>query len=440
MFHLLLLMFQFSSLVELSFSTDTAMPVESEKKVLVSLSLNLNGGGESEQIQAELKVLEGECSHDSVINFGKEHNVDSGSLFNLKRQLDARATSQEHLHIIRHPVESHNTLGSDVLIKKARKQLSKGQYLKAGRNLLHHNNSPDEDVGEELRAMLGQVIEGERLHDQMQDLKCGQPSYTGVLERLSQLSPKSGDFPLKIAECHAETDKYSLALQTTASVLKATGFKGRWKDEQSRTKAVLLAHQMSLELGDIEAASKKLSVALRADPNCDAIKVAFSKLKKIRKSVKAAKKDLQKTYNKRALGALESALEMTAAYNLTTDVLKGKLMLDLCLAMARVRRHEKALIVCNEAIDLTNITMDGLFMDTGQLASAFIARGESLVADYDYSEAVRDFRSAFDIASQGEIQDDARQKQQNAEWKARVRFSLSLPSLLPNLLHPFLSL
>ena len=84
--------------------------------------------------------------------------------------------------------------------------------------------------------------------------------------------------------------------------------------------------------------------------------------------------------------------------------------------------------------------MDGLFMDKGQLASAFIARGESLVADYDYSEAVRDFRSAFDIASQGEIQDDARQKQQNAEWKARVRFSLSLPSLRPNLLHPFLSL
>ena len=99
---------------------------------------------------------------------------------------------------------------------------------------------------------------------------------------------------------------------------------------------------MSLELGDIESASKKLSVAIRADPNCNIINTAYSKLKKIRKSVKSAKKDLKKTYNKRALTALESALEGTKHYNLTTQVLKGKLMLDLCLVMARVRRHEKA--------------------------------------------------------------------------------------------------
>ena len=99
---------------------------------------------------------------------------------------------------------------------------------------------------------------------------------------------------------------------------------------------------MSLELGDIESASKKLSVAIRADPNCNIINTAYSKLKKIRKNVKSAKKDLKKTYNKRALTALESALDGSKHYNLTTQVLKGKLMLDLCLVMARVRRHEKA--------------------------------------------------------------------------------------------------
>jgi tetratricopeptide (TPR) repeat protein len=217
------------------------------------------------------------------------------------------------------------------------------------------------------------------------------------------MAPKSGDFPLQVAECYAVTQRYSLALQTTAAVLSATGSKGRWKDGQSRTKAVILAHRMSLELGDIESSSKKLSVAIRADPNCESINKAYSSLKKIRKSVKSAKKDLKKTYNKRALEALESALEGSKKYNLETQVLKGKLMLDLCLVMARVRRHEKALIVCNEAIDLTNVTMDGLFMDTGQLASAFIARGESLMADRDYSEAVRDFRRATEIA--GECQE-----------------------------------
>ena len=39
--------------------------------------------------------------------------------------------------------------------------------------------------------------------------------------------------------------------------------------------------------------------------------------------------------------------------------------------------------------------------------------------DRDFSEAVRDFRRATEIASQGEIRNDAEQKQRDAEWKAK---------------------
>ena len=407
---------------------------ESTEEILISLNLNLNAAGASgddnnPSTSTVIEVRQGQCSHDSVIHFGVKHNIDSASLINLKQQLDTRAVREDiSKQVSNHPIEKHNTLSKEILLKKATKELKKGQYLKAGRNLLHvatqskpqSESEPNTSNTEQLHTMLSQIIEGSRLKKNLETMSCGQSSYSGTLERLSQLSPNSGDFPYLIASCYAEEEQYSLALQTTANVLKATGSKGKWKDTHARTKAVLLAHRMSLELGDIESASKKLSVALRADPNnCDSITSAFTKLKKIRKSVKSAKKDLKKTYNKRALGHLETAMELANVYNLTTNVLKGKLMLDLCLAMARVRRHEKALIVCNEAIDLTNITMDGLFMDTGQQASAFIARGESLVADYDYKEAVRDFRSAADIAGQGEIQDSAREKQRNAEWKSQ---------------------
>ena len=89
---------------------------------------------------------------------------------------------------------------------------------------------------------------------------------------------------------------------------------------------------MSLELGDVDAAAKKLSVALRADPNAEAIKRAFNRLKKIRKKIKSAAKDLEKTYNKRALEALHEALELSEAYNLETGALRGKLMMNMCIA------------------------------------------------------------------------------------------------------------
>ena len=421
---------QLYSLLALLYATTTAYANEettapTELPILLTLGLKLNGE-DNQDISVNLQVRAGQSTHEAVYLFGQEHNVDAGSLINLKRQLDTKA----HQHtdptvkdqVCTHPIAKQHTTPPSQLIAKANTQILKGQYLKAAQNLLHAvpSDGTQQPASDALAASLDTVIRAARMEKDLEEFECKQQKYVDVLHKLMEASPKSGSFPLKLAECHAERGDFSLALQTTASVLKATGSKKRWKDTQPRTKAVLLAHRMSLELGDIEAASKKLSVALRADPaNCGSITGAFATLKKIRKSVKSAKKDLKKTYNKRALGHLETAMELAAVYNLTTNVLKGKLMLDLCSAMARVRRHEQALIVCNEAIDLTNITMDGLFMDTGQLASAFIARGESLVADYDYKEAVRDFRNAGDIAGQGEIQNSARQKQQNAEWKAK---------------------
>lgn len=183
--------------------------------------------------------------------------------------------------------------------------------------------------------------------------------------------------------------------------------------------AVILASRMSLELGDVEAASKKLSVALRADPNAEAIKRAFNQLKKIRKNIKSAAKDLEKTYNKRALEALHKALELTTAYKLETGALRGKLMMNICIATARVRRHEQALIDCNEAIELSKVELDGLFKDTHQVASAYLARGGALLADYDFGEAARDFRRAAELESNPDAKREAQEKQRNAEWRAK---------------------
>ena len=223
--------------------------------ILVALDLNLNGGENNPAISTSILVRQGETSHDAVLNFGLKHNVDAESLINLKRQLDRRAlrTSPElRNQVCTHPISTHDVLPPSVLLKKGRNEVLKGFFKKAGRNFLHAV-SPDPDLevpyfDDEIKTHLNTVIKGLHLLTELDRFECGhspiqngpvksRTSYMEVLTKLREIAPKSGDFPLKVAECYAQTQQFSLALQTTAAVLSATGSKGRWKNEQSRTKA-----------------------------------------------------------------------------------------------------------------------------------------------------------------------------------------------------------
>ena len=56
---------------------------------------------------------------------------------------------------------------------------------------------------------------------------------------------------------------------------------------------------------------------------------------------------------------------------------------------------------------------------THQVASAYLARGGALLADYDYGEAARDFRRAAELESNPDAKREAQEKQRNAEWRAK---------------------
>ena len=420
---------------------------------LIEMSLSLSGGGqaEGESRPVALEVFSGGSNHDALWNFALKYNVGSDSLLRLKQQLDARAREIDSradaagdgrggdgAALMKHPNGDKFDLDADQLHKKALNDLARGRYQKAARHLFHavpkHDGGlPDGGLPDYLAPALSRAIAAGNSMAKFWTLECpakgaqagaeagesNATAYLDLLQSMQSKSPKNGSFPLWRARCFAKRGRFSEALKACGEVLQASGSRGRWKDEAPRTLAVILASRMSLELGDVDAAAKKLSVALRADPNAEAIKRAFNRLKKIRKKIKSAAKDLEKTYNKRALEALHEALELSEAYNLETGALRGKLMMNICIATARVRRHEQALIDCNEAIELSKVELDGLFKDTHQIASAYLARGGALLADYDFGEAARDFRRAADLETNPDAKREAQEKQRNAEWREK---------------------
>lgn len=429
---------------------------ESPQVPLIDMPLTLSGGGqkEGESTPVSLQVFPGGSNHDALWDFGMSYSVGSDSLLRLKQQLDSRARDLDiraskdtgaGAALLRHPNGvKFDALAADVLHKKAKADIAKGRFKKAARHLFHavppHSKQlPDGGIPDYLAPELSRAIDAGNALAQFSGLECPVKSasarsvdadtaavedrtvaqYLESLKNMQDMAPKNASFPLWRAECFSKRGRFSDALKACGEVLQASGSRGRWKDEAPRTRAVILASRMSLELGDVEAASKKLSVALRADPNAEAIKRAFNRLKKIRRNIKSAAKDLEKTYNKRALTALQEALNLTHSYKLKTGALRGKLMMNICIATARVRRHEQALIDCNEAIELSNIELDGLFKDTHQMASAYMARGGALMADYDYAEAARDFRRAADLETNPDEKRKAQEKQQKAEWQAK---------------------
>ena len=187
-------------------------PPPPPRVVLVSLGLNLNAGSDNTlpTINTEIEVLAGQTSHDAVYLFGQEHNVDAKSLFSLKQQLDQRAQSHSDPtvkdQVCTHPLAKNDNLQLPELVAKATLQLAKGQYLKAGQNLLHAVPPHDTQlaVSERMTALMDSVVQSARMVKDLEAFECQQQKFIDVLTRLMAASPKSGAFPLRLAQCYAE--------------------------------------------------------------------------------------------------------------------------------------------------------------------------------------------------------------------------------------------
>ena len=195
-------------------------------------------------------------------------------------------------------------------------------------------------------------------------------------------------------------NKFSKVLEYCTKTLQAAGIRGKWTEEQPRSQCVKLGTYAALELGDINSANKRIAVLFRSDPDGSHSHQAFvQNVEKDEEDYQKIDYDLDKGYNHRALEQLNDVMDTVEKFNLTQPILKGKLQMRICKGLARIKKHEEALEVCDHAIELATLTntIEGLFLDPTKLADAYRARGEAYMADHDYSLAVKDFRSVMEI-------------------------------------------
>ena len=407
--------------------------VESTKSPVLSVSFDLSRGDEASTTHSvDIYENDGHDTASATWQFCLEHNLNSKSVAGIKRSVDGKANSDEALkHLITEPTASTK--------KEVNKLINNFQFDEAAHVLLrlhHHEKSPSGPEflsEEEIHDLFEKLSEGSRSYKKFMiamennntdDMKVHGDAIVKKVFDKKKNKKHGGKIYYKIAKYYYDLkNKFSKVLEYCTKTLRATGVRGTWSETQDRSQCILLGTMAALELGDIASANKRVAVIFRSDPDNthSFIKPLYQKLKKMKKQLKKIDYDLDKGYNHRALEQLNDIMNTIKTFNLTQPILKGKIQLLICKGLARIKKHEEALEVCGEAIELASLTnsIEGLFLDPTKMADAYRARAEAYMADHDYSLAVKDYRSVMEIETDYDRKNKAEDDHRQAKWKAK---------------------
>ena len=145
-------------------------------------------------------------------------------------------------------------------------------------------------------------------------------------------------------------------------------------------------------------------LVLRADPDQPEVSQQYKALKKLLKLLGKADELLVKGYNHKALGVLDEALGLMRSLQMSSGTFRSRLLLKLCEANSQIKRHEEALLACDQAVELrsppppsSNVSAS-VFVDPAALREALKTRAAALQMDNDHDEAVRDLSRALESA------------------------------------------
>ena len=389
---------------------------------ILSVGFTLNRGEESED--AAVEVFPGQDTAEAIWNFCLVHNMGSKSLVEMKKTVDDRARHAGVESIVLRP-GSGSKLAPQEYVSASEKLKKNGKFNESAIHLLRAFHPDDEHPSAEdgtLYSHLDELRQGASNHRDLL-VAIDEGNYEAALEhgrRVTSLAPKAVHIFRTMADVLTKEGKWSKVLTKTSQCVQAAGTRGVWEEHHERSKCVVMAARAALELGDVNSANKRLSIILRAAPETTFIKPMYNKIKKIKKQMKKVDYDLKKGYNHRAVEALESILTVVEEFKLNSTILRGKFQLQVCKGLARIKKFEEALVVCDEAIEQVGgvSQMEGLFLNPKEMANAYRARAESYMADHDYREAVRDFRQVVEYSS-GDEKYEAEESLRNAEWKEK---------------------
>lgn len=112
-----------------------------------------------------------------------------------------------------------------------------------------------------------------------------------------------------------------------------------------------------------------------------------------------ADEQIEKGYNKAASDFVDDCLSAMRGLDVDSPLFRSKIQLKQCTILSGMGKYEEALSNCDSAVE-QRAGNDAVSAES--LKEAYLVRGEALLLDMDYDEAVQDFRMAFDLVPEDE--------------------------------------
>eukprot|EP00537_Pseudo-nitzschia_pungens_P005953 CAMPEP_0172360826 /NCGR_PEP_ID=MMETSP1060-20121228/4780_1 /TAXON_ID=37318 /ORGANISM="Pseudo-nitzschia pungens, Strain cf. cingulata" /LENGTH=652 /DNA_ID=CAMNT_0013082915 /DNA_START=36 /DNA_END=1994 /DNA_ORIENTATION=+ len=224
---------------------------------------------------------------------------------------------------------------------------------------------------------------------------------TEVLQLTKKIRPsdKSTDILLIEARCHEMLGDHKNALKTAGRLIQKAASYTPWINDSPRMIAVTLGANAAMQLGLSDNALSFYQTVLKFDPEQEKTRKQYRGLKKVVKLMGKADEQIEKGYNKAASDFVDDCLSAMRGLDVDSPLFRSKIQLKQCTILSGMAKHEEALSNCDSAVE-QRAGNDAVSADS--LKEAYLVRGEALLLDMDYDEAVQDFRMAFDLVPEDE--------------------------------------
>jgi tetratricopeptide (TPR) repeat protein len=222
----------------------------------------------------------------------------------------------------------------------------------------------------------------------------GNWSETLQLTKKMRPSDKSTDILLIEARCHEMLGDHKSALSTAGRLIQKAASYTSWINDSPRMMAVTLGANAAMQLGLSDNALSFYQTVLKFDPEQEKTRKQYRGLKKVVKLMGKADEQIEKGYNKAASVHVEDCLSAMRGLDVDSPLFRSKIQLKQCTILSGMGKYEEALNNCDSAVEQREGN-DSVSDESKK--EAYLVRGEALLLDMDYDEAVQDFRAAFDL-------------------------------------------
>lgn len=224
---------------------------------------------------------------------------------------------------------------------------------------------------------------------------------TETIQLIKKIRPsdKTADILLIEARCHEMLGDHTNALSAAGRLIQKAASYTPWVNDSPRMIAVTLGANAAMQLGLSDNALSFYQFVLKYDPEQEKTRKQYRGLKKVVKLMGKADEQIEKGYNKAASVFVDDCLSAMRGLDVDSPLFRSKIQLKQCTILSGMGKYEEALDNCDNALDQI-AGNDSVSPVTKK--EAHLVRGEALLLDMDYDEAVQDFRIAFDLVPEDE--------------------------------------